>query len=107
MCNYATRICDFSSFTGILHLSPSHGNILGGTPVVVSGPCFNESQLILCQFGSAIEDVRGIFLNQRQVLCISPALQNIGNVQFSLRILEGQEVVLESEEMPYYSCKYV
>lgn len=75
--------------------------------MIVSGPCFNESQLILCQFGSATDEVRGTRLNPRQALCISPMLQNTGQVWFSLRILEEQQVILESEEVPYHSCKSV
>lgn len=69
---------------GIVTLSPSYGNMLGGSPIVVSGPYFTveEKDQIACLFDNTTVD--GIFVNKQQVLCVSPALSQSGRVQFQL-----------------------
>ena len=32
-------------------MSPNHGNQLGGTPIIITGQCFDETSSITCCFG--------------------------------------------------------
>ncbi len=74
----------------------------------VSGPCFGESDKILCKFGSVAEETTGVYLHERQALCISPMLNTTGDVRFELRLLskDGQ-VLYESDYVPFYSCEFI
>ena len=58
--------------------------MLGGSPILVSGPYFavEEEDKIICLFNGTPVD--GIFINQQQVLCVSPPLSQTGRVQFQL-----------------------
>lgn len=94
--------------TGALHTVPPYANMLGGTSVQVSGPCFNESDEILCDFGSAAEETPGVYLNKRQAVCISPMLSRTGDVRLKLRVLSKDgHVLYESNYVPFYSCELV
>ena len=81
--------------------------MLGGTSVIVTGPCFDESLEYTCQFGTGIfiSRVRGVYLDERRLLCVSPILTQSGNVGFKLR----QAVITvptREEGVPFHSCKY-
>ena len=53
-------------------MSPNHGNQLGGTPIIITGQCFDETSSITCCFGEIETScVRG---SNREALCISPSL---------------------------------
>ena len=58
--------------------------MLGGSPIVVSGPYFTvqEADQITCLFNGTAVD--GIFVNNQQVLCVSPTLSQTGRVPFQL-----------------------
>ena len=58
--------------------------MLGGSPIVVSGPYFTvqEADQITCLFNDTAVD--GIFINNQQVLCVSPTLSQTGRVPFQL-----------------------
>ena len=89
---------------GSLSLRPPYGNMLGGTSVVVSGPCFEESYEITCYFGTA--EVQGVYLNIRLAICVSPMLQVAGDVRFRLQMLEKGQFIYESNSIPFYSRKH-
>ena len=81
--------------------------MLGGTSVIVTGPCFDESLEYTCQFGTGIlaSRVRGVYLDERRLLCVSSILTQSGNVGFKLR----QAVITvpqRGEGVPFHSCKY-
>ena len=65
-------------------ISPRFGIFLGGQPVKVHGPCFESSSDIRCLFDDI--EVRGIYLNKLQALCISPMISHFGSVHFSLMV---------------------
>ena len=78
------NLLTFAKHAGIIKLSPSYGNMLGGSPIVLSGPYFTvqEEDQIACLFDNTTVD--GIFINKQQVLCVSPPLSQSGRVQFQL-----------------------
>ena len=81
--------------------------MLGGTSVIVTGPCFDELLEYTCQFGTGtfIHTVRGVFLDERRLLCVSPMLTQSGNIGFKLR--QAVITVPQREEgVSFHSCKY-
>ena len=60
--------------------------MLGGEPVVVSGPFFqiDEDDDIVCVFDGI--EVNGIFVDSERALCVSPALSHTGRVPFQLNV---------------------
>ncbi|XP_076069661.1 sushi domain containing 2 mesh isoform X2 [Oratosquilla oratoria] len=70
-----------------LTFSPEHGNMMGGTLVNVTGPCFETGYRITCQFDTT--DVEGYVLDSNKAACIMPKLLVAGYVDFSISINGG------------------
>lgn len=76
----------------LVKVFPSVGNVLGGTPVAVSGPCVQNVQdasdiAVTCTFDGV--SVEGEYLmDQSQFLCITPQLQTIGRIPFTLEVTQ-------------------
>lgn len=70
----------------MITLTPSYGSMLGGTGVVVTGDdlVVNQGDPIVCLFDEI--EVRGVYINSRKVLCVSPLLARTGKVQFMLNV---------------------
>lgn len=70
--------------------------MLGGSSILVSGPYFTvqEEDQITCVFDNTTVD--GIFINSKQVLCVSPALSRMGRVPFQLLVTGGTEFIGQS-----------
>ena len=81
---------------GIITLNPRYGNMLGGSSILVSGPYFTvqEEDQITCLFDNTTVD--GIFVNSKQVLCVSPALPRTGRVPFQLLVTGGTDFIGQS-----------
>lgn len=77
---YVVAIC-----SAIVVISPNYGNQLGGTPVIIKGPCFNENDTIQCVFGSS-DPEPGARVNKMKALCISPSILKTGDVEFVLKV---------------------
>lgn len=67
-----------------LYIAPESGNMLGGTIVNVTGPCFNKSQPVRCIFGTI--EVQGIFVDHNRAICIQPFLRRQGYINLDVRI---------------------
>ena len=80
--------------SSVLTLSPRFGNMLGGTAVLVSGPCFDEADNITCVFDGIPTD--GMFFSERQSLCASPILSRTGRDPSSSLLM----ALNSSEEIP-------
>ena len=58
--------------------------MLGGTGVIISGPCFNDDN-IYCNFGS--KSVKGVIMeNGSLLLCVTPEMTHSGEVKVKVRI---------------------
>ena len=79
--------------------------------MIVSGPCFDQSQEYTCLFQvpPLRREVRGVYLDERRLLCVSPVLQLIGDVGFRLRVRGSGGMVTEIPQapVPFYSRTYV
>ena len=65
-----------------LQIRPSYGHILGGVPVLVSGPPFKQDSEIKVSFDDIM--VNCIYVNIDDALCISPFFTKTGRVTVTL-----------------------
>ena len=65
--------------------------MLGGTGILISGLCFNESDIISC----SIDNMKGeiSFISETLLLCVSPSLTKIGALSFVLKLTRNLSVV--------------
>ena len=70
-------------------LSPSYGNQLGGTPIIIQGPCFNTEDSIKCSFNAT--EVSAVVMSNERAMCISPMLHSAGVIKFKL--LNGTDTI--------------
>lgn len=86
----------------MIKIEPAYGNMLGGTGVVVSATqlAIGEDDEIQCVFDGI--KVRGVYVNERQALCISPLLSRTGRLSFQI-IVTGSTIF--SGESTFTSCK--
>ncbi|KAF2892757.1 hypothetical protein ILUMI_13415 [Ignelater luminosus] len=68
--------------------APEGGNMLGGTIVNVTGPCFEPSDRVLCRFDR--EEVYGTVVNRNRAICVQPRLYTEGYVRFEIAIDPGK-----------------
>ena len=89
---------------GSLKLTPHYGNQLGGAPILVSGNnvTFREEDDITCVFGD--REVKGVYVDKDQALCVSPELSQTGIVLFQLLIARDDPGPFRGEAN-YNSCR--
>lgn len=71
-----------------LTFAPESGNMLGGTVVNITGPCFVPGQKVLCRFDD--EDVVGTVVDTNRALCVQPMLLADGYVRFEISVPEAR-----------------
>ncbi|XP_025200383.1 protein mesh isoform X1 [Melanaphis sacchari] len=67
-----------------LVFAPESGNMLGGTVVNITGPCFEPGDKVRCKFDT--EEVVGTVVNRNRAVCIQPFLMAEGYVIFDVAI---------------------
>lgn len=67
-----------------LVFAPESGNMLGGTIVNITGPCFLPTDRISCSFDSL--EVVGTYVDTNRAICIQPPLLIQGYIRFEIRI---------------------
>ena len=85
-------------------IAPRMGNMLGGTPVQVAGPCLQETDVITCAFDGAV--VEGIYISDMLAVCVSPRLSSIGRVAFQLTVSTSGAIRYEGETIFFSGMLY-
>lgn len=67
-----------------LVFAPESGNMLGGTIVNITGPCFESTDRVSCRFDT--EEVMGIFVDRNRVVCVQPFMLAQGYVRFEISV---------------------
>ncbi|XP_034194646.2 sushi domain containing 2 mesh isoform X1 [Osmia lignaria lignaria] len=67
-----------------LVFAPESGNMLGGTIVNITGPCFNETEMIRCMFETVV--VTGTVIDKNRAICVQPFVRAEGYVRFAISI---------------------
>ena len=71
-----------------LVFAPESGNMLGGTVVNITGPCFEKNDKVKCRFDT--EDVVGTVIDRNRAICIQPFVKAEGYIRFSISIGNGR-----------------
>lgn len=64
--------------------APESGNMLGGTVVNITGPCFDKTQKITCTFDT--EQVEGIYVDKNRAICVQPQLFVEGYIRLEIAL---------------------
>ncbi|KAJ8667861.1 hypothetical protein QAD02_009524 [Eretmocerus hayati] len=72
-----------------LMFAPESGNMLGGTVVNITGPCFKPNDKIRCRFDN--EEVMGTYVNTNRAICVQPFIKAEGYIRFSVAINNGKD----------------
>lgn len=67
-----------------LVFAPESGNMLGGTVVNITGPCFNETEKVRCLFDTVT--VIGHVVDRNRAICVQPFVQAEGYVRLEVAI---------------------
>lgn len=67
-----------------LVFAPESGNMLGGTVVNITGPCFLPGMRVRCKFDNS--DVIGTIIDKNRALCVQPFLMAEGYVRFEVSV---------------------
>ena len=86
-----------------LTIVPRLGTVLGGTPIRLLGPCFEEDDNITCQFNDIT--VEGDYINEDLALCVSPEIQIVGQVLLRLTVVQSSGTTSYSGEATFHFGK--
>lgn len=64
--------------------APESGNMLGGTIVNITGPCFKPDDRITCRFDT--ESVIGAVVDSNRAICVQPRFWHNGYARFEIAI---------------------
>ncbi|CAF3942552.1 unnamed protein product, partial [Rotaria sp. Silwood2] len=78
-----------SSNVSVVTLRPRISSQLGSTALNIQGPCFSNSTILKCRFGSLAEIVDGIVVDTFRAICLTPLAPVHGPVLVSLSIDNG------------------
>ncbi|XP_030835520.1 sushi domain-containing protein 2-like [Strongylocentrotus purpuratus] len=73
--------------SGAISLFPLVGSMLGGTQVLINGPCFNSTNLIICDFDGI--ETSGRLLEDEIALCVSPTFYKVGRISLRVSLDDG------------------
>lgn len=72
-----------------LVFAPESGNMLGGTMVNITGPCFDPNDKVICKFDTA-DEVFGTVVDSNRAVCIQPQLFVEGYIRLEIAIGAGK-----------------
>ncbi|XP_014276553.1 protein mesh isoform X1 [Halyomorpha halys] len=73
-----------------LTFAPESGNMLGGTIVNITGPCFEPNMKIVCRFD--MKAVYGTVVDRNRAICVQPFIMAEGYILFDIAIDDGKYV---------------
>jgi len=92
-------------FIVILQISPHCGGVLGGTPIRISVPQFEEKDQITCLFDNT--RVEGKYLDAKSGLCISPQFKKIGRITLKILVMWTNGTAKYESQLNFYSGMYL
>ena len=93
-------------YEGPLAILPRLGSMLGGTPIILRGPCFRTDYSIECAFGDQV--VEGVYMEsseQMMAICVSPAFDEPGWKDVTVTVRNSTDSVLYVNSTRFYSSK--
>ncbi|XP_021954689.1 protein mesh isoform X2 [Folsomia candida] len=78
------ELYDMTAHRQQLTFAPESGNMLGGTIVNVTGPCFDKTKKITCRFNTM--KVPGAVIDENRATCIMPPLYATGYIDLFVEV---------------------
>ncbi|XP_017783258.1 PREDICTED: protein mesh isoform X2 [Nicrophorus vespilloides] len=72
-----------------LVIAPESGNMLGGSVVNITGPCFKPTDRVRCKFDVVADEVIGSVVSENRAICVQPRLFVEGYI--NLEVAVGNE----------------
>ena len=72
---------------------PLAGTMLGGTQVFISGPCFEESSDIVCEFDGS--PANGSLISNYSAMCAAPTFYKVGRIPLRVSLDGGSTFSFE------------
>ena len=88
-----------------LTVLPRLGTVLGGTPIRLLGPCFEDADNITCQSNDVA--VEGKYINEDLALCVSPEIDRVGQVMLHLTIVRSTGTTGYTGQATFHFGKYI
>lgn len=91
-----------------LTIAPESGNMLGGTVVNVTGPCFDDTQRVTCRFN--MTRVPATVIDKNRATCIMPRLYSAGYIDLFVEVDDSSEVTWKGKffvETPFTASEHV
>ena len=88
-----------------MSLSKGIGSLLGGERVIVDGMSVHEADRIKCSFGNVVVD--GLYMNDKQVVCVSPPAKEESTVEFTIEITRANQKFIGGSLYQYSEWKYL
>ena len=97
-------LCLLFCFQGKMEVAPRFGNVLGGTPIVVTveEDCLQEDYEIMCSFAG--KSTEGVYVDSRRAVCPSPPMRRTGYVPFDFSVSNGTTTIYHGGSR-YQACK--
>lgn len=73
-----------SAYRQQVTFAPESGNMMGGTIVNVTGPCFDRTRKITCRFNTI--KVPGAVIDENRATCVMPPMYATGYVDFAVAV---------------------
>ncbi|XP_043469976.1 protein mesh isoform X2 [Leptopilina heterotoma] len=71
-----------------LVFAPESGNMLGGTVINITGPCFEMDDKVRCRFDTEV--VSGTVIDRNRAICVQPFVKAQGYIRFAISIGSGK-----------------
>ncbi|XP_014258634.1 protein mesh isoform X2 [Cimex lectularius] len=81
---------DIAAASLALNFAPESGNMLGGTIVNITGPCFNKEMKIICRFDTT--PTLGTVVDTNRAICVQPFIMAEGYIPFEISINDDKYI---------------
>lgn len=86
-------------------IAPRLGTMLGGTPILVGGPCLTASDTIECIFDGLV--TTGYYVSEIRALCFSPPFPVSGSRILEVRISNDTAVIFNGRTQFFAGKRFV
>ncbi|XP_048583031.1 protein mesh isoform X2 [Nematostella vectensis] len=69
--------------------TPPSAPMLGGTNIILAGPCYEMTDNIICEFANKYR-TRGVYVNEMRAICTAPLVNMTGRVPLKLSTDDGK-----------------
>ncbi|CAG7823396.1 unnamed protein product [Allacma fusca] len=102
------ELFQMTAHSQMLTFAPESGNMLGGTIVNITGPCFTPTKSITCRFNTL--RVQGSVINSNRATCVMPPLYATGYIDLFVEVDGSNDLLWKGKflvETPFQAPELV